>query len=104
MHKQTKATMIPKQVKTAVWARDNCRCVVCREYVGIEYASSHVVRRARGGMGIIQNIVTHCREHHGLYDSFDKYTVDRTIEHIKKHYPGWESEKVVYKKYGENSY
>ena len=104
MHKQTKLTNIPKQVKTAVWLRDGRRCISCGLRVGIESACSHVVRRSRGGLGIEQNVVTHCFECHRLYDSFDEWTVRKTLEYIERKYPGWNPDRVKYTKYGKNQY
>ena len=96
--------MIPKAVNTAVYVRDRGRCVVCGEQVGIEYANSHVVRRSRGGMGIIQNIVTHCTKCHMAYDGGDKMANKITMDYINSKYDGWKPDRVVYKKYGENNY
>lgn len=104
MHKETKLTAIPKHVKTAVWLRDNKRCIVCGQRTDISQANSHVVRRSRGGMGIEQNIVTHCYECHRKYDSFESLTVKITLDYIGRKYPGWNPDRVKYSKYGENSY
>lgn len=96
----SKHTKINQKVKSAVWERDEGRCIVC----GNSYAmpNSHVVRRSQGGRGIPENIVTHCGECHRLYDSYDEATVSATIEYIKRRYPGWSREGVTYRRYGED--
>ena len=104
MSKQSKATSIPRQVRTDVWFRDGKRCVVCRQFVPIQFANSHVVKRSQGGLGIKQNIVTHCLECHQKYDGMDKFTIDRTYDYIKNLYDDWSRERVIYTKYGKNSY
>lgn len=104
MSKQSKATSIPRQVKTEVWFRDGKRCIICRQFVPIQFANSHVVKRSQGGLGIKENIVTHCLECHQKYDGMDNFTVKRTYEYIEKIYEGWKRERVVYNKYGKNRY
>lgn len=66
MHKQTKATSIPKSVKEAVYERDGGRCILCGRNNGEPVA--HVIRRSQGGRGIEQNIVTLCPSCHRAFD------------------------------------
>lgn len=97
MHKETKATAIPMAVKMAVWERDSFQCIVCHSMYGIP--NSHVVRRSRGGMGVVENIVTHCNEHHIAYDSGDQDVIEATMNYIMEKYPGWTKERVTYSKW-----
>lgn len=94
--KWTKATGIPQKVKTAVWERDNHKCIVC----GSIYASPccHIVRRSKGGKGIEENIVTLCGEHHTALDAYDKNIEFAVREYIKSKYPDWEEEKMIYRR------
>lgn len=113
MHKQTKATNIPKSVKEAVAKRD-CKngpstCIIC----GLPGSPcAHIIRRSQGGKGIEQNIVTLCGRCHYSFDEglfmsrlrplgfqnreeIKKYI----IRYIKEFYPDWTPEKVKYHKW-----
>lgn len=99
MRKETKATKIPAKVKKAVWERDKGRCIVCfRE--GNPWC--HYISRAQGGFGIEENIVTLCDNCHWRFDQ----TADRKhlrgyiANYLKAHYPGWDEEKLIYRKEG----
>lgn len=41
-------TDIPKQVKIAVWERDNHRCIFCHNLVPVECACCHLEPRSKG--------------------------------------------------------
>lgn len=113
MHKETKATAIPKRVKDAVRARDGGFCILCGR-PGDPHC--HVVRRSAGGMGIEQNIVTLCPRCHyaldeGLYirelAPFGFHSRAEIKKFIYKYmetvYPGWTPEKVTYRKWRESN-
>ena len=96
MHKQTKATSITPAVKREVMERDGGLCIVCGEPV------SHVIRRSQGGLGVVQNIVTHCWRCHQMYDLRTSDAVRQaTMDYIKKCYPDWTEGSVKYSKWGD---
>lgn len=110
MHRQTKATSIPPEVKSAVYLRDHGLCIICGR-PGLPVA--HVVRRSAGGRGIEQNIITACNDCHFSLDEglnikrlnplgfFTQEDLKQyVIEYMMKHYPGWTEESVKYHKYG----
>lgn len=93
-------TDISKKTKTLVYERDRGLCVVCGRQ-GIPNA--HYIPRSAGGLGIEQNIVCLCLECHNKFDFGDRETMD-TIgnvirEYLKRQYPDWNEEKLIYKKY-----
>lgn len=109
MHKMTKATAIPANVKKAVYIRDSGRCVLCGSPYGDPVA--HVIRRSQGGMGIERNVVTLCSECHRAYDEganlwrFGKGTTRDSlychlVAYLKGFYPDWNREDMIYKKVG----
>ena len=99
--KRAKALQIPKDVKKAVYERDNGLCVVCGRS-GLPEA--HFIPRSAGGLGIEQNIVCLCREHHDLFDFGDGEVVaaiaDVIRAHLRECYPDWNENDLIYKKYG----
>ena len=90
-------TKIPNDVKVKVWARDGMRCVVCGS--GHAQPNSHVVRRSQGGLGIPENIVTHCMACHIAYDEYRTEVVKKTLDYIQTLYPGWTREDVTYSRW-----
>lgn len=104
MHKETKFTKITGDVKNEVWQRDKQKCIICGQWLPVNFANSHVIKRSQGGMGIKENIVCHCLDCHAKYDAGDKLVKEKTLEYIKTIYENWNPERVVYKKYGKNKY
>lgn len=98
MHKETKATRIPTEVKEKVFMRDRGKCVVCGE-LGIPNA--HYIRRSQGGLGIEENIVTLCPKcHHDFDNGFKREQIGAWIsEYLEKWYPDFPDEKRKYNKY-----
>lgn len=99
MHKQTKATSIPPQVKSIVWRRDFGKCVICGSHYGGPHC--HFIRRSQGGLGIEENIWTGCEKCHR---EFDSEAVDGPMhqymeKYLKAWYPEWDKSKLVYQKY-----
>lgn len=97
MHKRTKATAIPMDVKHKVWMRDNYSCIIC----GMPGDPvCHAINRSQGGLGIEENIVTLCTFHHMEMDNGKngKALREKVIDYLKSHYPGWERDKVIYHK------
>lgn len=84
MNKRTKALAISKAVKESVYRRDRGMCILCGR-PGLPEA--HYISRAKGGLGIEQNIVTLCRNCH--------YELDQTtrrrelLKSVKEHLDIW---------------
>lgn len=97
--RRAKATDIPMKVKEAVWERDGHRCIICGSAQAMPNA--HIVSRAKGGLGVEQNIVTLCLDCHGRMDNSiaRRVYLASCIGYIKMHYPDWTAESVTYKKY-----
>ena len=97
--RRAKACDIPKKVKEIVWERDGQRCIIC----GSHYAmpNSHFIRRSQGGLGIEENIVTMCQRCHSMYDQYiDRKAMEAFVEnYLRSKYPGWDREKLIYRKY-----
>lgn len=66
--KRTQATDISPKTRSIVLRRDSHRCVYCGTTYALQLA--HVfVNRSHGGLGVEQNLVTLCIEHHMLMDN-----------------------------------
>ena len=107
MQNRTKKTQISQQVKNKVYLRDNQKCIICGSIYGLPEA--HYISRAKGGLGIEQNIVTLCRNCHSIFDlnkiNASKADADKIKNDIKEYlqnYYGdsWTEEKLIYKKWG----
>ena len=104
--KRSKATDIPQKVKVKVWERDGGRCVVC----GYNYnvmPNAHYISRAKGGLGIEENIVTLCTELtpnkcHRRYDfgtAKERAEIkERIRDYLMSKYPDWDEQKLYYKR------
>ena len=99
--RRAKALAIDKKTKFAVWKRDGGCCIFCGKPQPWNNANAHVVPRSKGGMGIEQNIVTACCDCHRAFDqSAERHNfMEKAVGHLKKHYPNWEKEQVLYNKY-----
>lgn len=99
MHRQTKATQIPKAVKIAVYERDGGRCVLCGANDG--EPNAHIVARSQGGKGIEPNVVTLCYRCHRRYDqTTERHALRAQLErYIKQFYPDWDERDMIYRKY-----
>lgn len=103
--KRSKATDISQSIKEKVWQRDNGRCVVCGNPYNV-MPNAHYISRAKGGLGIEENIVTLCTNFttnrcHDKYDNGSKQereAIGGIIEkYLKSKYPNWDKEKLFYK-------
>ena len=97
MKKRTKALQITREVKHRVFARDNGLCVLC----GLQgLPEAHYISRAKGGLGIEQNIVTLCRKcHHDLDQTVRRRELLRKVKsHLDLWYPDFPDERRVYRK------
>lgn len=97
--KRSKACDISKKVKDRVWERDGGKCIICGNHQAMP--NSHFIRRSQGGLGIEENIVTMCLLCHSMYDQgSDRRTIEAyTEKYLKSHYPDWDREKLIYKKW-----
>lgn len=97
MNKRTKATSIPFRVKSEVHARDHGFCIFCGRP---GYPEAHYISRARGGLGIPENIVTACRECHRKMDSSTERPeyLRRAKLYLDLLYPSFPDEDRIYKK------
>ncbi len=98
MNKMSKACDISSSVRLKVVKRDNCTCIICGAY-GVQMA--HYIRRARGGLGIPENLVCLCPSCHFEYDNGKLHKeIKKMIEtYLSKHYCDWESKKLTYSKW-----
>ena len=101
MHKRTKATDITPKVREIVKARDKQKCVYCGTSYAIQLA--HIfVNRSHGGLGIEQNLVCLCIEHHMAMDNSREEKAKPIREHceryLKERYE-IDVESMRYKKY-----
>lgn len=96
--KRSKACDIPARVKKAVWERDKQHCIYCGSVRAMPNA--HFISRAKGGLGIEENIVTLCQNCHYNFDMTDmrEYYKEYIENYLKKKYPNWDKENLIYKR------
>lgn len=104
--KRSKATDIPMSVKKAVFKRDNGCCVICGNSYNV-MPNAHYISRAKGGLGIEQNIFTACtrltkNDCHYKFDNGTKEEKEmlKTIvkKYLKSKYSDWNEDNLRYKK------
>ena len=104
--KRSKATDIPMSVKKAVFERDNGCCVICGNSYNV-MPNAHYISRAKGGLGIEQNIFTACtrltkNDCHYKFDNGTKEEKEmlKTIvkKYLKSKYNDWNEDNLRYKK------
>lgn len=81
--------------------RDEGKCVYCGRS---GEPNAHFISRARHGLGIEENIVTLCMQHHfdldhGKNEELQKLIMGAIREHLEEHYPGFPDSKRTYNKY-----
>src|SRR5690554_7445468 len=96
--KRTKSLDIPKSVKDKVFQRDGGRCIICGSYNAMP--NSHYISRAKGGLGIEQNIVTMCMMCHHDFDNTTKRAelMPLVRAYLDIHYPDFSDDRRIYKK------
>jgi 5-methylcytosine-specific restriction endonuclease McrA len=96
--KRSKACDIPQKVREIVGERDGHCCIVCGRQ-GVPNA--HYISRARGGLGIPQNIVTLCPRCHNEYDNGKERAKYKVVikDYLQAHYDGWNEEDLIYRKW-----
>lgn len=100
---RSKACDIPEKIKKDVFERDCGRCVNCGKTFTAK-PNAHYISRAKGGLGIEENIVTLCIDCHYRYDNGTgaehKLIGDNLKAYLKSNYPEWEEKNLIYHKYG----
>jgi hypothetical protein len=65
---------------------------------------AHVVSRAKGGLGIEQNLITGCIPCHDILDHGTREEreamYDKARDYLRGHYPNLDEINVIYSKYG----
>lgn len=104
--KRAKACDIPQKVKFEVFLRDNGRCVICGNSQNV-MPNAHFIPRSKGGLGIVENIVTLCTNltENKCHYKFDNGTKQEQEEYgakiekyLKSKHPNWNKENLIYKK------
>ena len=97
--KRAKSTDITTKTKQVVFKRDGGVCIICHQ---VGKPNAHYISRAKGGLGIEQNVVTLCQICHHEYDN-GKGTREQYKEMIKDYlgsiYDNWNEEELVYRKW-----
>lgn len=105
-NKRSKACDISQKVKEKVFERDNGCCVVCGNNYNV-MPNAHYISRAKGGLGIEENVVTLCtglteNKCHYKYDNGTKEQKEQIKEKIMNYlmsiYPEWNEEMLIYKR------
>lgn len=107
MHKRTKACEFSQAVRERIKERDG-GCIFCQigfqmeQYPQRPTDIMHIVNRSQGGLGIEQNGVYGCRHHHMMLDNGNKGFRPDMLGYIenymKRLYPGWNKEDLIYRK------
>lgn len=99
MNGRTAALQIPQAVKQRVHDRDGGCCIFCGK-PGDPWC--HYIGRAQGGLGIEQNVLTMCAEHHRAFDlgAQAQRMVLKSLarDYLKARYPGWAENNLIYRK------
>ena len=99
MSARSKACDISSKVRQEVLKRDGHSCIICGVNHSLQIA--HYISRARGGLGIPQNLATMCVSCHSAMDNgkYHKELQECVREHLKAHYEDWNEENLIYKKW-----
>lgn len=106
--RRAKACAIPAEVEAEVRRRDKGACIFCKNTVNVS-SRVHVVSRADGGLGIVENIITACTDFtenkchtkldHGTREE-RRAMYDFARDYLRVHYPNLDEINVRYSKYG----
>lgn len=114
----TKKTSISNAVRQRVYERDDGECIFCQmgyhadseKQMANEYGYGgrqvmHFVSRARGGLGIEENLAVGCGIHHMLFDNGShgerKEMKPLFEDYLRSLYPEWNEQMLIYNKWGE---
>lgn len=104
--KRSKATDISMLVKKKVFERDNGCCVICGNSYNV-MPNAHYISRAKGGLGIEENIFTACtrlteNDCHYRFDNGSKEEKIKLRKIVRNYfisiYPNWDENDLYYKK------
>lgn len=100
--KRTKAVDISQKVRQEVYARDNLRCISCRSPYNLQVAHIYL-SRAKGGLGVKENLAILCINCHLDYDSGKNKRQERVKGRVHRYmenlYGQPNIEKLKYKKW-----
>ena len=98
--KRTTTFDISPQAKASVRSRDK-ECIFCGR---TGHDIMHYIPRLSGGLGIVQNLALGCRQCHMNLDQTTKREVmlKHFKEHLDKHYPNFEDNQRVFKKWSRS--
>lgn len=114
----TKKTNISNAVRQRVHERDDGECIFCQmgykaeaeKRLANEFGYQgrqimHYVSRARGGLGIEENLAIGCTIHHMLYDNGahgERAEMKPLFEeYLRNLYPEWNEKVLIYNKWAE---
>ena len=106
MRKDTKARDFSRKAKEQISERDSINGWPCCVFCGLAapaplaWSNAHFISRGQGGLGVPENGLTLCPECHRRYDQTTARQEMREFfrEHLQEHYPGWDEEKLIYRK------
>lgn len=114
--KRTKACEFSQKARQQVYDRD-VGCIFCERGYHMEEANTydlqidgimHYIPRSQGGLGIPQNAALGCRYHHRMLDNGSRGRREEMLkifrEYLKKIYPDWNEERLIYQKGEQNVY
>ena len=93
-------------VKKKVFERDNGCCVICGNSYNV-MPNAHYISRAKGGLGIEENIFTACtrlteNDCHYRFDNGTREEREKLKEIVKEYfisvYPDWNEDDLYYQK------
>lgn len=98
MSKRSKACDISSSVRKTVHERDKY-CIICGSNSNLQIA--HYISRARGGLGIPQNLGLMCLNCHFQFDNGKLHNEIKALfkRHLRAHYPDWQERDLIYKKW-----
>lgn len=116
MAKYTKLLQFDKDTREKVFERDNYSCLFCTMAYQVKgqnranlefniFDVMHFIPKSQMGLGVAENGVTGCRWHHHLLDNGNRGLRQEMLsimeEHLKRHYPDWDKDKLVYRKWNK---
>lgn len=111
MKKRTRQLEFSAKTREVIKQRDRGQCIFCGKKYHLEETAEagyylsimHYIPRSKGGLGIEQNGAIGCQYHHTLMDNGNKGLRNEMLEiykeYLQSHYPDWNEENLVYKKY-----
>lgn len=114
--RQAKMREFSAKERKAIYERDGQQCIFCRMNYHMQGATPyglyiksvmHYIPRSRNGLGIQQNGAVGCQYHHEMLDNGKdgrrKEMMDLFHDYLKSHYPDWDENKLVYRKWEDTS-